>query len=392
MKYLINCDKLVLKLKQGPKTLFKFYDKISLFDQKPFFKVNSRIHLIRSDDRHSRYHQVYILKLDNHIFGIIKLYPYIDPGSTLITISITVSNLYIGFVPGLRYILSTLDLSLHNISYLDICLDSQTDFTSTIIEHFLNPDTVLVSSNKIKHDLDKYSKLYKDGNEDITLYIGSKRSDKQVVSYNKTKDPKLKDKPYQRELYLKEFNNDKDVYRLEVRLNNTSFVKYRSKGEKTEVSKMDIDIFRLNETDYLVSIFSHFFTRMVDFRKRTNKVITRCEKITLIDFDNINIYPLKTDIKLQETKNNDYKIEKSFMKKCVKEYLLNCNPKNYKNVEVFFDNYIRPIEPLNQWYKEYLEKNHLKISPPQDDTKRFSLFDYKRNRDKITEIQCVGYQ
>ena len=79
------------------------------------------------------------------------------------------------------------------------------------------------------------------------------------------------------------------------------------------------------------------------------------------------------------------------MKKCIKEYLFNSNQLNYNNVEVFYSTYINPIEPLNHWYMKYLERNNLKIIPPQDEIKRISLFDYKSNDYKITKPISVDY-
>lgn len=394
MKYLINLDRFEIKLKQGTKTLFKFYEKISLFDQTSNFKINKRISIERSDSIvFYRYHQVYILKLDNRKFGLIKMYPYTNPGSSLISLSILNHILYTDFIPGLKYIFNEFDYSLNNISYLDISLDSQIDYTSTIIGHFLDPDLVLVSSKKIKHDLDLKSKLFKDGNLISSVYIGSKKSDKQVVSYNKSKDPKLKDKPYLNEIYEKEFGDDKDIYRTEVRLNNSSFVKYRNieKGQ-TELKRLDIDIFKLSDKDYLVSIFSQFFSKLVDFRRRTNKNISRCEKIQLIDFEKINIYKIMDQTTIQLSKHNNYRQQKSFMRYCINNYLSDPNLRAYEDLEFFYNRFIRPVDTLKLWYEDYLSKRCIRITPPRNETKHLSLFGYKSNNYKISGSKIIDKQ
>ena len=239
MKHLINVDRLVVKLKQGTKTLFKLSQKIFLYDSKPFFKVDDRIRLEREDyPKKNNYHQNYILKLDSQVFGTIKLYPYGFPND-LITFSISNYVLYREWVPDLRYILNRLDLVVNNISYMEICIDSQFDYKSKIVELFLNDKYVLVSSTKIKNNLNKSGKLFKDGTEEFSIYIGSNKSDKQVIGYNKTKELEVKNKQYLKDIYLKEFGNENDVHRLEVKLNNTSFTNYREKGDKTEVKRID---------------------------------------------------------------------------------------------------------------------------------------------------------
>lgn len=392
MKHLINVDRLVVKLKQGNKTLFKFSQKIFLYDSKPFFKVDDRIRLERDETPNKYYHQIYILKLDGKVFGNIKLYPYISPGNDLISLSISNYTLYRDCYPDLRYILNTLDLEVNNISFMEICIDSQIDYKSKIIELFHTDNIELVSSNKIKHNLDKYGKLYKDGSEEFSIYIGSNKSNKQVIAYNKTKELEEKNKPYLKDYYFKEFGNEKDIHRLEIKLNNTSFVNYRNSGEKTEVKRIEIDILKLNDINYLWSIFTQYFNKSVNFRRRTNKNISRCEKIKLIDYDNITIYPLKTTIKYQDTKNDNYRIEKGSMKKCISDYSNNPNKRNYERVQSIYTTFIKSNEPLEEWYKGYLKKIDLKIRPPQDETKHISLFDYKSDDYKIPESNSIGIQ
>ena len=384
MKYLINVDRLTIKLKQGNKTLFKFYERISLENQIPFFLINKRIHLERINDNFRYYYQVYKLTLDNRVFCHIKLYPFTNPGSSLITLSIPNYNLYRDYISDLTYILLTMNLTLNNISYLDICLDSQTDYTSKIKKLFLDfPNVVLVSSNKIKHRIETRSSLYNTGEEIITIYIGSNKSDKQVVSYNKTEELKEKDKPYLKEIYQNEFGNN-NVYRIEVRLNNTSFVKYNKKDDKTtEVKKMDIDILKLNDTNYLVSIFSIFFNKLVDFRKRTNNNISRCEKIQLIDFGNVNITPLRLNTNYQLSKIDDYREEKKMMKKYIRRYNIEPSEYKYELVMGLYHLSIKPVEVLKIWYDEYIKKNNLKIIPQNFETEHISLFDYKLKKDRI---------
>lgn len=388
-------DRLVIKVKekQGTKTLFCLTNRIQQYDSKPFFKVDDRIRLERDDyPKKNNYHQNYILNLDGQVFGIIRLYPYGFPGNDLITLSISNYVLYRDFTSGLKYILNTLDLTLNNISYMEICVDSQFDYKSKIVKMFLNKKYVLVSSTKIKNNLGKSGILYKDGSEEFSIYIGSNNSNKQVIGYNKTKELEEKNKLYLKDIHFKEFGNDNDVHRLEVKLNNTSFVNYRKKGNKTKVKRVDIDLMKLNDEDYLVSIFSHFFNKLVDFRKNTNKNISRCEKVKVIDFENITIYPLKTTIKYQDTKNNNFRIEKGSMKKCISDYSINPNKRNYDRVQSIYTTFIKSIEPLEQWYKEYLRKIDLKIIPPKDETNRISLFDYKLDNYKIPIVNHIDFQ
>jgi|GEM_PF-3262587 len=85
-------------------------------------------------------------------------------------------------------------------------------------------------------------------------------------------------------------------------------------------------------------------------------------------------------------------MEKSFIKRCLTEYQNNCNQQTYDKVNVFYETFIKSVEPLEEWYNQYLRKIDLIITPPQEETKHISLFDFKSGNYKISNIDSLDIQ
>jgi hypothetical protein len=95
---------------------------------------------------------------------------------------------------------------------------------------------------------------------------------------------------------------------------------------------------------------------------------------------------------MKDTKNDNYRIRKGFMKECINEYIEDCNSTTYDSVLILYNRHFKPYELLNEWYNQYLRKIDLKITPPQDETKHISLFDYKSSNYKVSNINSIDIQ
>ena len=241
--------------------------------------------------------------------------------------------------------LEAFDLTVNNVSLLDLIIDNQQRNPYDIIQ-LLIQDSDNYQIVKLKND----AGFYGHGPIDIksnsitgTVYKGN--DDKKVITriYNKTSELLEKEKPeinkWQRANGL---TSEEDIWRTEVSVRTNAFATYKplavtedgelttlhrldnnefSKASKavkiTEKTKLDIDISRLNDKAYLVSLIERFSN--IDIRRKDATRITNCTKVPLFDFSIYGKGELNTVV--TQTINMSEKInEKKFIKHALETY------------------------------------------------------------------------
>jgi hypothetical protein len=164
----------------------------------------------------------------------------------------------------LKVIVEALGLKETTIKRLDVCYDTDFDVLSRFKTLYYDASTKFRLRNKIK--------VKGTGRDDDELTIGSLTSRTKCISiYNKTKEINNSHKEYIRNLH-KEIFGLKFIYRVELRLfSRTMEIK-------------DIDIMKLESTDYLETIFNTYFANLVQFIDVNNG-----EKIEFITLNNTGL-------------------------------------------------------------------------------------------------------
>lgn len=254
--------------------------------------------------------------------------------------------LYTDFIPLLTGFLDAFDFELNNYTQVDIALDTNEMAMENFLYYFDNDSKYhFTQGNKLTSDIETYGKRYRGGKRDESFYIGSNKSDKRTVLYNKSLEIIKSNKQYITEYHLLNgLDTSKEVFRIETQINgklftNTKsvyvtddaeilskykytdcFLKNNNEGEKasklSEKAPYPIDYKRFNEPQYLINIFLDFHG--IKFKKKDATRITNCSDITFIDFNKYNkAHTMKIKGIIEESKNNDFRNEKKMLKDCV---------------------------------------------------------------------------
>lgn len=223
----------------------------------------------------------------------------------------------------LKTLVDELGLIKTKIKRLDICYDTDIDVLTKFKKLYEDEPS-------IKFKLDNKINVTGTGKKNKTVHIGSISGKKCIAIYNKTLEIHTKShKEYIRKIHGKIFGY-KNIYRVELRIK-----------ERTEEIN-DIDILKLDRSEYLESIFYTYFFDLVQFFDVNSK-----EKVEFIQLNN-------TGKKLDRTKRTKNKIggkqEKAFINFMDKEIKTN----EFKgNIKAW--NQIRSIlikkYGLETWYK-----------------------------------------
>jgi len=191
-----------------------------------------------------------------------------------------------GWAAKVGEVIRGLDLTLNNVTRLDIAIDGGGFF-----EFFEKFD---------RGEYDKLGKakytIYKGGNRQLEGFDwGGKTSDKHLTCYNKTKRIEKENKAYISDFWkLNGLNIANDVERLELKM--------RGKGIKKiadpETGELGVDLSRLEDTQYLAGIFQSQCERYFEFTLPSkDKNVTRRERAHPIDwkaFEGLNMERLPT--------------------------------------------------------------------------------------------------
>lgn len=163
------------------------------------------------------------------------------------------------------YIADVLDLSLNNITNLDIALDTNINYAKRIKKAIFNKKLDLIINGKLREVdevIDEILYVHTANRikyTNISIYI--KQASKggfELCIYNKNKEIEKSQKGY-----IAEWNNiDKNHFRCEIRLKNEHIKKYLS----TVKCPLEIILLKLNEQGFLYNMFLHHVNRLIRFR------------------------------------------------------------------------------------------------------------------------------
>jgi DNA relaxase NicK len=264
-------------------SLVKFLEVHNLKDAQPeqVFKFNSEISLFYHGTGTKLYKYLLTIQIDKQDFALIQVSPRLVRGKmSSFTCQLKVINEYLykaGTYTKLIEVMRDLSLELNNFTRLDIALDHTQNLVQFFNNYIQNPD---FSSNIIYAGKAKINGMDYQKNKGFdAFYIGSRKSEKYINIYNKTKDIKRTQKNYITRFWENNLDYDKtkDIFRCELRLSSKELKRY-----------VNLEIIDLADDNILTSIFQNSAEKLLDFRFHTDKNISRCEKIELIDFQNVN--------------------------------------------------------------------------------------------------------
>lgn len=277
--------------------------------------------------------------------------------------------LYGNWIQLLTGFMKAFDFNINNYTAVDIALDTNENPLDNFLYYF-DKDTKyhFLQAGKMHNDIETRGKRYRGGKRNESFYIGSKKSDKRTVMYNKSLEIlEESGKDYITAYHAANgLDVTKDVYRVEVQLDGKLFTTtatvyqteatdavtadgelitipadilsaYRYKNsflkaclaednnEGNKASKLSqkhlypIDYLHFNDSFYLTQLFADFHS--IKFKKADASRVTNCTDIMFFDF---NIYGKAQSMKpapiYTTTKNNDYRNEKKMLKDCVARF------------------------------------------------------------------------
>ena len=230
-------------------------------------------------------------------------------------------------------LLQAFDFTLNNITRLDIFADNQQRDPAELIQMLIQDST---NYQRVKHRNDSGLQAHGtiseiDGSIDYTTYIGNDSRRVRSKIYNKTaENNKAEINDWHKANGLAA---DSPVYRFEVSAKSEAFATYKScavtedgelvslhrfnnhitiKASKavkiTDKTKLEIDINRLNDKAYLVSLFAHFIN--IDIRRKDATRLTNCSKVPLFDFSIYGKGELNTTVTQSINMKEDMKHKK----------------------------------------------------------------------------------
>jgi hypothetical protein len=257
--------------------------------------LNKNCYLKLTDLTDRKFKSVYNLFLDSHLIGKIKAHPqelYMD--SDLIHMQFENCQLYsYDYLNHIRYMINVLNFKFKQIVTLDIAIDCTEHALLLFVDKAIKSDHIIMKGKG------KIYPIY--GNKSKTLetvYFGRPTSEKQIKIYNKSLELILNDKPYIK--YFWESNqinyNEEIVERLELTLKNR-YLK-------------NINVFALNDCDYLASIlelhFKNFFAFKSTYREH-NKTVTK--SVTPINLSGFKTTKLQKPVTERKNTTLPIKIE-----------------------------------------------------------------------------------
>lgn len=202
------------------------------------------------------------------------------------------------------------NLQINNFSALDIAIDCRKNLIKLFDKYYEDEANYHFVSNCRRSDnedgeVSEFNQKKRNGEKNISYYIGKKDSGKQVCIYNKSKQLETVSKPYISDLH-NQLSGVKDVYRFELRLKNSYVSKYQDK----------IDYHRIFDVNYLKDIMNRCLDRFIDFRlKYKNYRPTQCQKVELFDLTTAGSAKVLIPLKKNKTKlNNTSKEDRTFIK------------------------------------------------------------------------------
>lgn len=164
-----------------------------------------------------------------------------------------------------------LGLKFHNFTHLDIAIDTDAKDYIKRIRKYIKKYTPIVA-NKAYPNLEEEINTLKyisTGNRikitNTSIYVDIENAALSV--YNKTRELKEKKKEYIN------FNTDKDITRLEVRLNNKAIKEYMAQQNQTLDELYNL-ICRVEDEAVLITLFRYYSNRLIRFRDNNKSIVS----------------------------------------------------------------------------------------------------------------------
>jgi hypothetical protein len=326
------------------------------------------------------YYLEYSIKASGQLFAVL----FLDRKAgfkhqrRLIPLRILNPVLYANWVPTLVNFLAAFELSIDSYSRLDIALDTNENAVKQFYRLQDSPSYAMNHGRKLADQVTTLGTRKAGGARQETLYIGSAKSAKQTVIYNKTLDISEKGKGYISDFHAANgLDILKTVYRVELKLGAdvlktyTSFfmdgdgeiiTNYRHKKQsleeinastfqkQTAIKVTAIDYTRLTDPGYLTSLFATFTN--LDFRRTDNPNVSRCTRHPFVDFSKYPTNTILRQMQIRDTKSNDFRIQKQSLASYVSTFKVTGNAVLLEAAAAYAtEHQLRPH--LNKLLREY---------------------------------------
>ena len=328
--------------------------QVNRANAKPLYQSDGYL-LEQADERNAHFHLVYVAKHGNGIpFG--KLFLDRKAGFNnqqhLAPFHLLNSTLYTNWVPTLTHFLRAFELTISTFAQVHIALDTNQNAVSHFYKLQDDPAYVMNHGRQLSDTVKTAGKRKAGGQREDSLYIGSAKSAKQTVIYNKTKE--IADESGKHYITAHHHANglgNADVYRIELKLTNDALKDYRSlfvneDGEALSKYKMKrqpledmaastyqpttaflgttLDYTKFTSRDYLSSLFALFTN--IDFRHNDNKNISRCTRFSFIDFNRYQKETIMQKIEYKDSMSNNFRIQKQSLESQIDLFKRTANP------------------------------------------------------------------
>ena len=246
-------------------------------------------------------------------------------------------------------LLLAFDLTINNITQIDFIADNQQrnpyELIQTLVQDSANYQIVKLKNDKSFYGFGPIN--LEEGSISGSVYKGDSKKVRARI-YNKTDENEKPDIDNWHK--TNGLTGKEDIWRYELSVRANAFAKYKpyavtEDGEKitlyrldnnefskttkaikiTEKTKLDIDISRLSEKAYLVSLLERF--NNIDIRRKDASRLSRCSKVPLFDFSIYGKGELNTTVTQtisMSEKIKEKKLMKSLLERFKKTSRLGC--------------------------------------------------------------------
>lgn len=239
------------------------------------------------------------------------------------------------------FVIEKLGVKIKNITRLDIAIDGNNGLinflTSYTKQQKAGQKIIRVGQAQLNPVKFKDSDLSYSG-----FSLGSRASEKYLVIYDKVKELEVHNKPYIKSYWINSGLPIEKVERVEIRLKSAYL---------GTIDNVLGDLKKIQDVDYLATIFKNSIEQYFDFRLNNSKNISHCDRLELINFANFNVSLLERTKKTLVDGRFRIKVSiKSAVESMLKGYL--DFEKRQINIE-----YIKEaltLYSLHDWYEKKL--------------------------------------
>lgn len=273
-------------------SFYVYHDIEKEFEDKKVFTqdINEEISITYMGKGISRYARTFEVTVGNLSFGMLYSTPRNVDFLEKNRVSFKVNNEWLytaDWHENYKKVIESLQITVTNISRLDVAVDGANDMLHFLTEHMKQREheksVIRVGQAKLyPYDLNEKTMTF------TTVYIGSNKSDKHLICYNKSRElDRQSGKRYIRKFWAKngigntyldykgieKFEGQENVNRVEVSYTN-KYMEHFPEFHK--------DISIVQNPKKIAGLFYKSIERYFDFRLNTDINITRCKKLELI--------------------------------------------------------------------------------------------------------------